>query len=219
MKVLVVVSAQCSRALAVAKSLGEVVLFAVAPSDEVFAEASALAECKKIRVWDECLDPSKLHRFDLESRLASVVAQAARRLGTPVVVLTDSVAGFLGAAVAEQLNLAHLSEVLSAQIEASPDDESQLHVRRRGLRGVQLLSGGAQAVLSVLPPLRRDTPGSSLPSGDPVEVWSLDELSLCSGDLLAPQLVAEEAVARRHRPRLYIGAEALVERLRRDGLE
>lgn len=219
MKILVVVSAHSSRAVSVAKSLGEVVLLAVAPSDEVFAESSPLADGERIRIWDDCLDPSKLHRFDWESRVASVVAQAARRLGTPVVVLTDSVAGFLGAAVAEQLNLAHISEVLSARLDVSAEDDPQLHVRRRGLRGVQTLSGGAQAVLSVLPPVGRDTQVSASPSVTPVQVWSLDELSMCSGDLLAPQLVAEEATVRRHRPRLYIGAEALVERLRRDGLE
>lgn len=220
MKVLVLLlSAPISRALAVAKSIGEVTVLAVSPTDQVFSSGPDWSGCEKVRVWDDCLDPSTLHPFDWEARVAAVVAQAARRLGTSVVVLTESAAGFLGAALAEQLNLAHLSEVISARVETSSDEDPQLHVRRRGMRGVQLLSGSPQAVLSVLPPIGASASSTTGESGQPVQLLSLDEISLCSGDLPPPQLQPGTKVSRRHRPRLYIGAEALVERLRRDGLE
>ncbi len=220
MKVLLLLhSAPTARAVACAKSIGDVTALAVAPSDAVFWAGGDLSGCQKVRVWDESLDPATLHAFDWEARVASVVAQAARRLGTSVVVLTESQAGFLGAALAEQLNLAHLSEVISARVEAASDDEPLLHVRRRGLQGVQVLSGVAQAVLSVLPSWGSASSVAPSEPGSPSEVWSLEDISLCSGDLSPPQLEAGAKMARRHRPRLYIGAEALVERLRRDGLE
>lgn len=220
MRVLAFVSPQCGRALDIAALLGEPVALAVAADDSVFASLSLDPAIERIRVWDEALDPSSLHAMDVEARQAAVVAQAARRLGTAVVVLTDSVTGFLGAAVAEQLNLAHVSEVVSAKRVAGGDDEQLLQVRRRGLRSVQVLCGAAQAVLSVLPPLPSET--SQPPDGTEwpkPTVWSLQDVSLSAADLPMPQLRILSKSVRRHRPRLFVGADALVDRLRRDGLE
>jgi electron transfer flavoprotein alpha/beta subunit len=220
MKILAVISPQCGRALELASSLGELVILAVAADDAVFAGLPLPVTVEKYRVWDEALDSSKLHPVDFEARLAAVVAQAARRLGTAVVVMTESQTGLLGAALAEQLNLAHVSEVLSAKIVGTSDDDALLHVRRRGLRGVQVLCGSPQAVLSVLPPMPSvESPASTSSETTPVVPWSLSEISLSAADLPPPQVRVVGKSDRRHRPRLFIGAEALVERLRRDGLE
>lgn len=220
MKVLAFVSPQCGRGLEIAATLGEPVALAVAPDDSVFAGLSLAASVECIRVWDEALDPKPFHAMDVEARMAAVVAQAARRLGTAVVVLTESLTGFLGAAVAEQLNLAHVSEVISAKSVVGIEDELLLQVRRRGLRSVQVLCGAAQAVLSVLPPLSSG-PDASPAVTDPPKptLWSLQDVSLSAADLPTPQLQIMGKSVRRHRPRLFLGAEALVERLRRDGLE
>jgi electron transfer flavoprotein alpha/beta subunit len=218
MKVLVIISPQCERAIAVAASLGEPVALAIAADDKVFAGQALPEGVERFRIWDEALSPSKLHPVDRESGMAVVIAQAARRLGTPVVVLTESQTGLLGAALAEQLNLAHVSEVVSAKLQPTADDESLLHVRRRGLRGIQVLCGSPQAVLSVLPPLT-ESPAVPEVTGNAVVEWSLAEVSLVAGELPAPQLQVSAQSVRRHRPRLFIGAEALVERLRRDGLD
>ncbi len=220
MKVLAFISPQCGRGLGIAALLGEPVALAVAADDSVFEGLPMDPSVERIRIWDEALDPSSLHAMDIEARQAAVVAQAARRLGTAVVVLTDSVTGFLGAAVAEQLNLAHVSEVVSAKRVAGGDDEQLLQVRRRGLRSVQVLCGAAQAVLSVLPPLPSET--SQPPDGTEwpkPTVWSLQDVSLSAADLPMPQLRILSKSVRRHRPRLFVGADALVDRLRRDGLE
>jgi len=220
MKILAVLAPQSGRALEVALSLGELVVLAVAADEAVFAGLPLASAVEKYRVWDESLDSSKLHPVDFEARLAAVVAQAARRLGTSVVVLTDSQAGSLGAALAEQLNLAHVSEVLSAKLIGTSEDEALLHVRRRGLRGVQVLCGSPQAVLSVLPPmLSLEAEMSTTDETVPVVQWSLSDISLSAADLPPPQVRVVGKSERRHRPRLFIGAEALVERLRRDGLE
>ena len=220
MKVLAFISPQCGRALGIAALLGEPVALAVAVDDSVFAGLPLDRSIERIRIWDEALDPSSLHAMDVEARQAAVVAQAARRLGTAVVVLTDSVTGFLGAAVAEQLNLAHVSGVVSAKRVAGGDDEPLLQVRRRGLRSVQVLCGAAQAVLSVLPPLSSETsqPSDGIDLAKPT-VWSLQDVSLSAADLPMPQLQILSKSVRRHRPRLFVGADALVDRLRRDGLE
>lgn len=217
MKVLMLVSPQCQRAAQIASSLGDVVALAIAPDDTVFASLSLPASSTRIRLWDESLDPSSFHSFDVEARHAAVLAQAARRLGTSIVLLTESLTGFLSAGIAEQLNLAHVSEVVSAKLVSDGDDDPQLLVHRRGLRSLQVLRGTSQAVLSVLPSLQpASEPAQSVTS---VTEWSLHDVSLGVADLPSPQLQVVAQSVRHHRPRLFLSPGALVARLRSDGLE
>ena len=133
MKVLVIISPQCERAIAVAVSLGEPVALAIAADDKVFA-GQALPEGVEA---EPC---------------ASDCTRACSKKGRSQPPLTESPA---------------VPEV----------------------------------------------------TGNAVVEWSLAEVSLVAGELPAPQLQVSAQSQRRHRPRLFIGAEALVERLRRDGLD
>ncbi|HMU41374.1 MAG TPA: hypothetical protein PKE31_20360 [Pseudomonadota bacterium] len=217
MKVLVLVSPLCGRAVKLAASLGDVYALALAETDAVFSGVPLPDSARRVRVWDKMFQDDALHPFDGEARAAVVVAQVARHVGASTVLLTESTAGYLGAAVAEQLNLALVSDVISAQLEGRSDPE--LVVSRRGLRHVQTLRGGVQAVLSVLPPLTESTQTIEVENGAPSTVLSLEDLSLSAADLPAPTLRTQNAPQRHHQPRLFLGAELLVERLRRDGLE
>lgn len=217
MNVLMIVSPQCQRAWQIASSLGEPIALAIAKDDSVFSSLNMPASVQRIRIWDEALDPSSLHPFDVEARHAAVIAQAARRLGTSVVLVTETQTGFVSAGIAEQLNLAHVSEVVSATLLSDGNDDPQLQVQRRGLRRLQVLRGTSQAVLAVLPSLQPDA--ASDQTSVVVTEWSLPDVSLTVADLPSPQLQVVAQSARHLRPRLFLSPGALVNRLRSDGLE
>ncbi len=219
MNVLMLVSPQGQRAWQIASSLGETIALAIAPDDSVFSSLTMPASIQRIRIWDDSLDPSSLHSFDAEARHAAVIAQAARRLGTSVVLVTETLTGFVSAGLAEQLNLAHVSEVVSATLLSDGNDEPQLQVFRRGLRRMQVLRGTSQAVLSVLPSLQPDVAPANSSSSSAVTLWSLQDVSLTVADLPSPQLQVVSQSVRHLRPRLFLSPGALANRLRSDGLE
>lgn len=215
MKCLCVLSPRGGRTLAAATAMGPFVALAFGPTDDIFNGLDGTS-CEQLRVSDPALASELLHPFDWEARAAVVAAQVARHVGASTVFVTQSRIGFLGAAMAEQLNLSHLGEVVSVHLEG--DREPQLVIERRGLRGVQTLHGGQLGVLSFLP----SSPVLPSPSPNearrPVQHLSLEELSLFPTDLPDALLEVRDKTPRTRQPRLFLSADLLIERLRRDGL-
>lgn len=229
-------SAQSDAAvLRIAAQLGEVAALAVSgePAPVALARARAAGTAQLARVWDAALE-SALGSAAIpapgsgggdadgpdESILATVLAAAARLLDAQIFVVGESPLGYVGPALAEQLNLPHLSAVLDAVRDAedpAPDTAPTLIVHRRCLRGVQILRGPACGVLCVQPAADPIAPAALSP--DEVERWDLEQLGLGASDLPRPLLraVSPERTTR-FAPRVFASAEALLERLRQDGL-
>lgn len=231
-------SAQSDAAvLRIAAQLGEVAALAVSgePAPVALARARAAGTTQLARVWDAALE-SALGSAAIpapasasggsdadgpdESILATVLAAAARLLDAQIFVVGESPLGYVGPALAEQLNLPHLSAVLDAVRDAedpAPDTAPTLIVHRRCLRGVQILRGPACGVLCVQPSDAPIAPAALSP--DEVERWDLEQLGLGASDLPRPLLRAVSPErATRFAPRVFASAEALLERLRQDGL-
>lgn len=216
MKVLAVLGGADAGVLELAATLGEVVALAVAPQPTALHQASGAAQ--RVHLWDAALTETVTPTSDGEMVLAAAIAATARRLSTQLVVVAETSRGLLGAAIAEQLALPHLSHVLGAEL--LPDPAQPLRVSRRCLHGVQQLRGPMMAVLEVFAgPGPGGLPSAPPPAELAVETWSLAEVGLTTVELpralLRPILPAQHTSfpAKRFR-----SLEELVEQLRQDGL-
>lgn len=226
MKVVAMLGAADSAVLRVARRLGEVTALAVSADRTAL---DAVAAVQRVRLWDEALARLPAIGADREAVLATVLAAAARRLDGQLFVIAETPIGYLGSAVAEQLNLAHLSHVVDAALLDEDKEGPQLVVTRRCLHGLQRLRGPASAVLCVLP-----ARGSAAPADAPAEapataepaappeaevLWSLADVGLSGAELprplLRPLLPAQRTS---FAPRRFDSVESLVARLRQDGL-
>ena len=214
MKVLAVLGGADAGVLELAATLGEVVALAVAPQPTALYQASGAAQ--RVHLWDAALTETVTPTSDGEMVLAAAIAAAARRLSTQLVVVAETSRGLLGAAIAEQLALPHLSHVLSAEL--LPDPAQPLRVSRRCLHGVQQLRGPMMAVLEVFAEPGQG-PSAPPPSELAVETWSLAEVGLTTVELpralLRPILPAQHTSFPAKR---FSSLEELVEQLRQDGL-
>lgn len=220
MKVVAMLGAADSAALRVARRLGEVTALSVSPDG---AALGAVAAVQRVRLWDPALAKLPAIGADREAVLATVLAAAARRLDAQLFVIAETPIGYLGSAVAEQLNLAHLSHVVDAALSKEDPDSPQLTVTRRCLHGLQRLRGPASAVLCVLPggaapQVSADAPGAD---GAPAAemTWSLADVGLSAAELPRPLLRALVPAQRTSFvPRRFDSVESLAARLRQDGL-
>lgn len=220
MKVVAMLGAADSAALRVARRLGEVTALSVSPDG---AALGAVAAVQRVRLWDPALAKLPAIGADREAVLATVLAAAARRLDAQLFVIAETPIGYLGSAVAEQLNLAHLSHVVDATVSADDPESPQLLVTRRCLHGLQRLRGPASAVLCVLPggaapPGPADAPGAD---GAPAAeiTWSLADVGLSAAELPRPLLrTLVPAQRTSFVPRRFDSIESLAARLRQDGL-
>lgn len=222
MKVVAMLGAADSAVLRVARRLGEVTALAVSADRTAL---DAVAAVQRVRLWDEALARLPAIGADREAVLATVLAAAARRLDGQLFVIAETPIGYLGSAVAEQLNLAHLSHVVDAALLDEDKEGPQLVVTRRCLHGLQRLRGPASAVLCVLPARGRTadaaspaTPEQTAPAAAEV-TWSLADVGLSAAELprplLRPLLPAQRTS---FAPRRFDSVESLVARLRQDGL-
>ena len=220
MRVVAMLGAADQAVLRVAQSLGEVTALAVSPDRTGLGAATAAAQ--RIRLWDEALAELPPVGADREAVLATVLAAAARRLESQIFVIAETTVGYLGSAVAEQLNLAHLSQVLEVVLLGGESANPQLRVVRRCLHGIQRLQGPAAAVLCVLPSAAMGEPEVAAPADQPsVEetTWNLADVGLAAAELPRPLCrVVSSAPPARFAPRSFDSVEALVARLRQDGL-
>ena len=222
MKVVAMLGAADSAVLRVARRLGEVTALAVSADRKAL---DAVAAVQRVRLWDEALARLPAIGADREAVLATVLAAAARRLDGQLFVIAETPIGYLGSAVAEQLNLAHLSHVVDAALLDEDQEGPQLVVTRRCLHGLQRLRGPASAVLCVLPARGRTAAAASPATSEQTAptaaevTWSLADVGLSAAELprplLRPLLPAQRTS---FAPRRFDSVESLVARLRQDGL-
>ena len=222
MKVVAMLGAADSAALRVARRLGEVTALSVSPDG---AALGAVAAVQRVRLWDPALAKLPAIGADREAVLATVLAAAARRLDAQLFVIAETPIGYLGSAVAEQLNLAHLSHVVDAAVSGDDSEGTQLVVTRRCLHGLQRLRGPASAVLCVLPAsggANKQAPADAISPDSaqaPEVLWSLADVGLSPAELPRP-LLRPLVPAQRTSfvPRRFDSVESLAARLRQDGL-
>ena len=224
MKVVAMLGAADSAVLRVARRLGEVTALSMSPDSAAFASVAAT---QRVRLWDPALAKLPAIGADREAVLATVLAAAARRLDAQLFVIAETSIGYLGSAVAEQLNLAHLSHVVDATLSQEDPESPQLTVTRRCLHGLQRLRGPASAVLCVLAApggATRQAPADAAGPDDARESrakvsWSLADVGLSAAELPRP-LLRPLVPAQRTSfvPRRFDSVESLAARLRQDGL-
>jgi electron transfer flavoprotein alpha/beta subunit len=216
MRVVAILGTADRAVLRVAQSLGEVTALAISPS----ALGATSAAMERVRLWDDELAELPPVGADREAVLATVLAAAARRLEAQLFVIAETATGYLGAAVAEQLNLSHLSQVVDVALVGADGASPQLRVVRRCLHGVQRLHGPPAAVLCVVPA----TDGAAEPTAaaapaTPETLWNLAELGLTRSELPRPLVrVVSPAQRTLFAPRQFDNLDSLVARLRQDGL-
>lgn len=222
MKVVALLGADTSAdgiVLQLAQSLGSVIALWVGADAEPLAQAQLAA--RRLQVWDAALSSLPDANSAREAVLAMVVAAAARQLDAQLFVIAETADGYLGPAIAEQLNVAHVSQVLGAQL-ATDSETPQLQVQRRCLHGVQRLRGPCAAVLCVLPVSSASAvaaPAPSAASVPAIEHWSFTELGLSDSDLPRPLLsIVPTPVNLQFGPLRFDSVESLARRLKQDGL-
>lgn len=229
MKVVAILGTADAAVLRVACGLGEVTAIAVNPNGTSLRFAAGAKQ--RVQIWDDALGALPPSGADREAILATVLAAAARQLDAQLFVVAETAVGYLGSAIAEQLNLAHLSQVVAATLVDGDSENPQLRVSRRCLHGVQRLRGPAAGVLCVLPAAGdfaatatatggESTESAASAGGQPIErTWSLANIGLVKAELPRP-LVRPVVPAQHTRfgPRRFDNLDQLVARLRQDGL-
>lgn len=230
MKVVAILGPADPAVLRVACGLGEVTALAVSPDSTSLTLVAGVKQ--RVQIWDDALSTLPASGADREAILATVLAAAARHLDAQLFVVAETPVGYLGSAIAEQLNLAHLSQVVAAAIVDGESENPQLRVSRRCLHGVQRLRGPTAGVLCVLPmasdlaaPDKTAAAGSGSDDAAPADdrqidrIWSLANIGLVKAELPRP-LVRPVVPAQHTRfaPRRFDNLDQLVARLRQDGL-
>lgn len=226
MKVVALIGDAGDSCVRMAARLGVCTAVAIAPDSQAVSLALGRAKssgaARLVHLWDSSL-LLELEREVLGGELAKAALLAAlgRRLEARLFVVPESTHGWLGPALAEELDLPHLSSVISSERVSESGEKSDvppgLLVRRRCLHGVQRLRGPAAGVLCVLPSPNAPRPSSS--STNDIERWDLARLGLGAADLPRPLLRPVLPERRSELPgRTFDSLSALVERLRQDGL-
>jgi hypothetical protein len=231
MKVLSLIGDEDTGTTRLAARLGECTAVAVAPdaaARELLEAARRDGATQLIQLWDDSLGELEREPLSRELMLTAVLAALARKLELRFFVVPETPYGWLGPALAEELDLPHLSAVLQAEIDPNPqhalsqsDDHKPppgLVVRRRCLQGVQKLRGPSVGVLCLLPD---GVKPAKLPAGgEPgIDKWDLARLGLGPVDLPRPLLRVVVPERRQElRGRSFESLTALAERLRQDGL-
>lgn len=227
MKTVALIGEATSGCVRLAAQLGECTAVAVSADVAPLARAHSDGATQLIQIWDEGLVELEREPLARELMWTAVVSALSRKLESRFFVVPETSYGWLGPALAEELDLPHLSGVLSAELAKNVSAAEShlakglpmLSIRRRCLQGVQKLRGPAVGVLCLLP---REAPSSKAapPSGElPIDKWNLERLGLGPVDLPRPllRLVVPE---RRQElcGRTFDSLATLAERLRQDGL-
>lgn len=216
MRVAALLSTRHDAALRLALRLGEVIALRAGPREEepLLRGALALGAARAVRLWHPVLGATDY------LGLAIALAAAAAHLDCRLLLAGDHGSGAVGPAVAERLGLPHLCGVIGAAWEeGGQGNDARLLVERRTTWGRQRLRGPAEAVLCVAagPPAQVGRGAA----GAPIEVLALEDVGLGQVDLdhrrhLLPEPGA--AAVMRPTPRLFPGVDALLTRLRQDGV-
>ncbi len=215
-----------------ATRLGETTAVQIAaspPSAETLDLLTKHGVSRVLHIWDPALLTALESSEEQELIYVAVLTSVVRHVDVTTLVVGDGSHAWLGPALAEDLDLPHVTGVLDAvPVEPGKKGASDVLVQRLCLQGVQRLRGPGRSVLAVLPygPLPQlalpSTPnGDSSPRGvaPSVERWSLEKLGLHPEDLPRSLLKLLQPERRSVFPsREFERIEDLAERLRQDGL-
>lgn len=247
MKVIALAGVAGNLAVSLGARLGECTAVAITAEAPVpgLQEAQALGASQLIRLWDPALTEPVQDPLGREHLQATLLAVLCRRLEIRFVVVPETSEGWLGPALAEELDVPHVTGVLDAEIVAPavppsgqiPSAVSRalamglptVRVQRRCLSGIQRLRGPAIGVLSVLPVAAGSTVSaqsgaSSTAAGRQeklplIETWDLARLGISAMDLPRPLIRSVLPEKRTELTgRVFPNLQALAERLRQDGL-
>lgn len=231
MKILALIGDATIGSVRLAARLGECTAVAVAPdatAKKLLEQARRDGATQLVQLWDDNLTDLEREPLSRELMQTAVLAALSRKLELRFFVVPETSYGWMGAALAEELDLPHLSAVLQAELAAvTPGEEEKnppdLLVRRRCLQGVQKLRGPSVGVLCLLPEHRanaKSPSGMSALGGElVVDKWDLARLGLGPVDLPRPLLRLVVPERRQElRGRTFESMIALAERLRQDGL-
>lgn len=206
----------------------ELTAVVVAPNGVAMTQALRQARAEGaqhlVHLWDDAFVDLDGEAMSRELMLTTALSALGRRLEARLFVVPELSCGWLGPALAEELDLPHLSAVLNAEVtEGGNDPIPSLVVRRRCLRGVQRLRGPAIGVLCVLPSPRskEEAPLQKTAKKDNFEVdtWDLLRLGLGAVDLPRPLLRPPTPERRSELSgRTFASLQTLATRLRQDGL-
>jgi electron transfer flavoprotein alpha/beta subunit len=213
-----------------ATQLGETIAVLIAPAAPAAERLSALGRAgvsRVIHIWDEALSEPLRDSLEYEPTLVALLTGLLRLVEVKTLVVGDGRHAWLAPALAEDLDLPHVTSVLHAvPATASPSGNEDILIQRRCLHGVQRLRGPARCVLAVLPggplpvlPLPKSARGVPRTAPPAVETWDLRRLGLTADDLPRPLLKLQQPERTSPFPgRSFENVAELSERLRLDGL-
>ena len=228
MKTVALIGESPSGCVRLAAQLGECTAVVVgADAQARLAQAHSDGATELIQIWDESLGELEREPLAKELMWTAVLSALARKLETRFFVVPETSYGWLGPALAEELDLPHLSGVLSAEVAKNISTSEaaaykglpMLIVRRRCLQGVQKLRGPAVGVMCLLPRGATPSQASSPSSKLSIDKWDLARLGLGPVDLPRPLLRLVVPERRQELSgRTFDSLVTLAERLRQDGL-
>jgi len=208
-------------ALRLGATLAETTVVAVAPAGDaaeaLLSRARDDGAARTVRLWDESLAATDY--LGVAYALSAMVRTAVGDLAAqPTVILCgDRGRGAVGAAVAERLQVPHLSDVIGAQLV-----DGRVVARRRAGAVVRLYAARPPVVLCVsatagaLP--KPEAAGWTAAAGS-TEDWTLEKVGLTPAELsYRKRFRPHPSPGPNATPRVFADVPSLLERLRSDGL-
>lgn len=230
MTVLAILGRSDDAVVQTATQLGEtfaVSISSTAPSGERLAALARAGVSRALQIWDPALADTLQDCLELEPQLVALLTGLLRQVEVQTLVVGDGRHAWLAPALAEDLDLPHVTSVLNAVPAApGPAGKDDILIQRRCLQGVQRLRGPSRCVLAVLPggpvstlALPKSPRVSSRTASLSVETWDLRRLGLTADDLPRPLLGLQQPHRTNPLPgRTFDTVAELGERLRLDGL-
>lgn len=230
MTVLAVLGRADDAVLQTATQLGEtlaVVIASTAPPAERLSALARAGVSRVIQIWDTALAEPLKDTLEREPVTVTLLTSLLRQIEIKTLVVGDGRHAWLAPALAEDLDLPHVTSVLNAvPAPVAGTGKEDILIQRRCLHGVQRLRGPARCVLAILPggPVSvlalptssRGAPRSAVPA---VETWDLRRLGLAIDELPRPLLKLQQPERTSPLPgRTFESVAELGERLRLDGL-
>ncbi|HNN91036.1 MAG TPA: hypothetical protein PKI03_02160 [Pseudomonadota bacterium] len=230
MTVLAVLGRADDAVLQTAAQLGEtlaVVIASTAPSAERLSALARIGVSRVIQIWDIALAEPLNDTLEREPVTVTLLTSLLRQIEIKTLVVGDGRHAWLAPALAEDLDLPHVTSVLNAvPAPVAGTGKEDILIQRRCLQGVQRLRGPARCVLAILPggpvsvlALPPSSPSAPRTAAPVVETWDLRRLGLAIDELPRPLLKLQQPERTSPLPgRTFESVAELGERLRLDGL-
>lgn len=208
-------------ALRLGTALGELTVITVAPpsdaAEALLSRARDDGAARTVRLWDESLAATDY--LGVAYALAATVRTALKDVvAQPTVILCgDRGRGAVGPALAERLQVPHLSDVIGAQLV-----DGRVVARRRAGAVVRLYAARPPVVLCVSAlagALAKPEAAGWTAAAVSTEEWTLEKVGLTPAELsYRKRFRPHPAPGPTATPRVFADAPSLLERLRSDGL-